>query len=58
MTRVAVAVDVTTFLPDGRPCVRLTVRDDGTASADDGSGPRGEGTALVWRSPIGPAPGA
>ncbi|WP_405645393.1 GAF domain-containing protein [Streptomyces uncialis] len=58
VTRVAVAVDVTTFLPDGRPCVRLTVRDDGTASADDGSGPRGEGTALVWRSPIGPAPGA
>nr|WP_237543275.1 GAF domain-containing protein [Streptomyces sp. SID4919] len=57
VTRVAVAVDVTTFLPDGRPCVRLTVRDDGTASADDGSGPRGEGTALVWRSPIGPAPG-
>lgn len=54
VTRVAVAVDVTTFLPDGRPCVRLTVRDDGTA-ADGGSGPRGEGTALVWRSPIGPA---
>ncbi|MFJ4768659.1 GAF domain-containing protein [Streptomyces uncialis] len=56
VTRVAVAVDVTTFLADGRPCVRLTVRDDGT-EVDGGSGPRGDGTALVWRSPIGPARG-
>ncbi|MEU0690002.1 GAF domain-containing protein [Streptomyces uncialis] len=57
VTRVAVAVDVTTFLPDGRPCARLTVRDDGTAAVAGGAGPQGEGTALVWRSPIGPARG-
>ncbi|MEU7277394.1 GAF domain-containing protein [Streptomyces sp. NPDC045431] len=42
---VDVEVDATAVLPDGRPGVRLVVRDDGTA--DDGS----RSAALTWQSP-------
>ncbi|WP_406371552.1 GAF domain-containing protein [Streptomyces sp. NBC_00647] len=46
VSRIEVAVDATATLPDGRPGVRLTVRDDAPADGDD------PGTTLTWQSPL------
>ncbi|MFH8463461.1 GAF domain-containing protein [Streptomyces sp. NPDC017991] len=57
-TRVAVTVDATVSLPDGRPGVRLTVSDNGngnedghTADTDAGPDPE-EGMTTTWQSPL------
>ncbi|MFJ3226580.1 GAF domain-containing protein [Streptomyces sp. NPDC086783] len=44
--RVEVTVDATAVLPDGRPGVRLTVYDDGSAEAGTA------GTTKTWQSPL------
>ncbi|NSL43865.1 histidine kinase, partial [Streptomyces sp. 8P21H-1] len=50
--RVAVLVDATVTLPDGRPGVRLTVSDGGDTDGDaDGTG-GGEATPATWQSPL------
>ncbi|MFE1799695.1 GAF domain-containing protein [Streptomyces sp. NPDC059517] len=46
-TRVAVTVDATVSLPDGRPAVRLTVSDDGTPDT-----PARQGTTTTWQAPL------
>ncbi|WP_371659727.1 GAF domain-containing protein [Streptomyces sp. NBC_00280] len=51
VTRVAVTVDATATLPDGRDGVRLTVYDDGV-SGDDTTHP-GAGTTVIWQAPLG-----
>ncbi|WP_405537851.1 GAF domain-containing protein [Streptomyces sp. NBC_00075] len=50
VTRVAITVDATAVLPDGRDGVRLTVYDDG----DSGDGPSGagSGTTALWQAPL------
>ncbi|MDT0612077.1 sensor histidine kinase [Streptomyces lancefieldiae] len=52
--RVEVAVDANAALPDGRDAVLLTVFDDGErqGNGEGGSGRSGEGTTVVWRSPL------
>ncbi|MFE1290488.1 GAF domain-containing protein [Streptomyces sp. NPDC058751] len=49
VSRIEVTVDVTVTLPDGRPGVRLTVRDDGSAN---GGEPGADGTSVTWESPL------
>ncbi len=51
VTRVAITVDATAALPDGRDGVRLTVYDDGR-SGDGTTGP-GAGTTVIWQAPLG-----
>ncbi|MER5658698.1 GAF domain-containing protein [Streptomyces sp. NPDC002131] len=46
VSRIEVAVDATAALPDGRPAVRLTVRDDSPAA---GGGPD---SPFTWQSPL------
>ncbi|MET7942385.1 GAF domain-containing protein [Streptomyces sp. NPDC005302] len=46
VSRIEVAVDATAVLPDGRPAVRLTVRDDSPAPVD------GTDTLFTWQSPL------
>ncbi|WP_406360549.1 GAF domain-containing protein [Streptomyces sp. NBC_00715] len=46
VSRIEVAVDATAALPDGRPAVRLTVRDDSPAA---GGGPD---SPFIWQSPL------
>ncbi|MET9898163.1 GAF domain-containing protein [Streptomyces sp. NPDC006446] len=46
VSRIEVSVDATVTLPDGRPGVRLTVRDDAPADGGD------RGTTLTWQSPL------
>ncbi|WP_260334172.1 sensor histidine kinase [Streptomyces beigongshangae] len=46
--RVAVLVDATVILPDGRPGVRLTVSDGGDADDPGGAG----ATPATWQSPL------
>ncbi|MZD05763.1 GAF domain-containing protein [Streptomyces sp. SID5785] len=43
--RIEVTVDAEAVLPDGRPGVRLTVRDDGTRAPDEPESP------VVWQAP-------
>ncbi|MGW1888967.1 GAF domain-containing protein [Streptomyces sp. NPDC002004] len=45
-TRIDVTVDAEAALADGRPAVRLTVRDDGTTRTG------GTGTTMTWQSPL------
>ncbi|MFJ2262844.1 GAF domain-containing protein [Streptomyces sp. NPDC087844] len=54
-TRVAVTVDATVRLPDGRPGVRLKVSDNGTrnaADADTGAGADQREGTTTWQSPL------
>ncbi|MFD6493303.1 GAF domain-containing protein [Streptomyces sp. NPDC059944] len=46
VSRIEVAVDATATLPDGRPAVRLTVRDDSPVPED------GTDTLFTWQSPL------
>ncbi|WP_406366597.1 GAF domain-containing protein [Streptomyces sp. NBC_00645] len=46
VSRIEVSVDAAVTLPDGRPGVRLTVRDDAPADGGD------RGTTLTWQSPL------
>ncbi|MFD9460508.1 GAF domain-containing protein [Streptomyces sp. NPDC060027] len=46
VSRIEVSVDATVTLPDGRPGVRLTVRDDAPVDGGD------TGTTLTWQSPL------
>ncbi|MGW5737165.1 MULTISPECIES: GAF domain-containing sensor histidine kinase [Streptomyces] len=46
VTRVDVAVNARATLPDGRPCVRLTVHDDGTTDGVEA------GTTVTWQAPL------
>ncbi|MGW3665876.1 GAF domain-containing protein [Streptomyces sp. NPDC005141] len=46
VSRIEVSVDATVTLPDGRPGVRLTVRDDAPTNGGD------TGTTLTWQSPL------
>ncbi|MET7739118.1 GAF domain-containing protein [Streptomyces sp. NPDC005385] len=46
VSRIEVAVDATAALPDGRPAVRLTVRDDSPVPED------GTDTLFTWQSPL------
>ncbi|MFF0185659.1 histidine kinase, partial [Streptomyces sp. NPDC005244] len=46
VSRIEVAVDATAVLPDGRPAVRLTVRDDSPVPED------GADTLFTWQSPL------
>ncbi len=50
-TRIAVTVDATVSLPDGRPGVRLTVSDNGTPSPATAALGR-EGTTTTWQAPL------
>ncbi|MFD9204097.1 sensor histidine kinase, partial [Streptomyces anthocyanicus] len=46
-TRIAVTVDATVSLADGRPAVRLTVSDNGTPDSPDE-----RGTTTTWQAPL------
>ncbi|MFG2438539.1 GAF domain-containing protein [Streptomyces sp. NPDC048508] len=46
VSRIEVDVDATAALPDGRPAVRLTVRDDSPAAGGDPDSP------FTWQSPL------
>ncbi|MGQ4387505.1 GAF domain-containing protein [Streptomyces sp. SAS_270] len=51
VSRIAITVDVTAALPDGRSGVRLTVYDDGAAEGS-GKEANGRGTTETWQSPL------
>lgn len=51
VSRVAITVDATAVLPDGRNGVRLTVYDDGDSAG--GTTGAGSGTTALWQAPLG-----